>query len=128
MGLRPVDLRNQTLFKIWQRYRLKVLRSSVGFIQPALCHHCIIIIFFSFIFSSMTDGFFNLSCDHFSFPSHSKQISSFTKIIFIGFLDLKIRRGKKLISPPLSLFRSRQILDYVCRPIKCSLKFSLHLM
>ena len=46
MGIRPVDLRNQPPFKIWQRYRLKVLRPSVDSIQPALCHHCIIIIFF----------------------------------------------------------------------------------
>ena len=36
MGIRLVDFRNQFPFMTWQRYRLKVLKSSVGSIQAAL--------------------------------------------------------------------------------------------
>ena len=38
---------------------------------------------------------------------------------FFGFSQ-KIKRGKKSFVPSLSLCRSRQILGYVCRPIKSS--------
>ena len=72
-----------------------------------------------FVFSSRTDRFFNLSCHLFSYPLSLKQTSSFTKIIFFGF-SLKIKRGKKSFVPSLSLCMSRQILGYVCRPIKGS--------
>ena len=85
MGIRLVVLRNQFPFMTWQRYRLKVLKSSVGSIQAALSHHCIIIFFLSvyfFVFSSRTDRFFNLSCHLFSYPFCLKQTFSFTKIIF----------------------------------------------
>ena len=75
-----------------------------------------------FIFSSRTDGFFKLSCHLFTYPFCSKQTSSFPKIFFFFFFfpfSPKIRRGKKIICS-LSLCRSRQILGYICRPIKGS--------
>ena len=36
MGIRLVDLGSQSPFMTWQRFRLKVLRSSVGSVQAAL--------------------------------------------------------------------------------------------
>ena len=77
---------------------------------------------FFFVFSSRTDRFFNLSCHLFSYPLSLKQTSSFTKIIFFFFFGFsqKIKRGKKSFVPSLSLCRSRQILGYICRPIKGS--------
>ena len=112
MGIRLVDFRNQFPLMTWQRYRLKVLKSFVGFF------FCV----FFFVFSSRTDRFFNLSCHLFSYPLSLKQTSSFTKIIFFFFFGFsqKIKRGKKSFVPSLSLCRSRQILGYVCRPIKGS--------
>ena len=76
--------------------------------------------FFFFVFFSRTDRFFNLSCHLFSYPLSLKQTSSFTKIIFFFGFSQKIKRGKKSFVPSLSLCRSRQILGYVCRPIKGS--------
>ena len=82
--------------------------------------------FFCVCFSSFSPvgqtGFFNLSCHLFSYPLSLKQTSSFTKIIFFFFFGFsqKIKRGKKSFVPSLNLCRSRQILGYVCRPIKGS--------
>ena len=75
---------------------------------------------FFFIFSSKTDGFFKLSCHLFSYPFCSKQTSSFTKIIFVLHFLQKLGQGKKSFVLSLSLCRSRQILGYICRPIKGS--------
>ena len=106
----------------WQRYRLKVLRSSVGSIQTALWHHCIIIFFFLcvcffFIFSSTIGGFFNLSYHLFSYPFCPKTNFIFHKNHFFGdFLKKKKKEREKTICS----CRSRQILGYICRPIKSS--------
>ena len=74
---------------------------------------------FFFVFSSRTDRFFNLSCHLFSYPLSLKQTSSFTKIFFFFWIFSKIKRGKNHLFL-LCLCRSRQILGYVCRPIKGS--------
>ena len=44
----------------------------------------------------------------------------FQKKLFLGGFSPKIRRGKKSFVLALSLCRSRQILGYICRPIKGS--------
>ena len=64
--------------------------------------------------------FFNLSCHLFSYPLSLKQTSSFTKTIFLLDFLKKLREGKKSFLLALSLCRSRQILGYVFRSIKCS--------
>ena len=75
---------------------------------------------FFFVFSSRTDRFFNLSCHLFSYPLSLKQTSSFTKIIFFVWIFSKNKREGKNHLFLLCLCRSRQILGYVCRPIKGS--------
>ena len=129
MVIRMVDFRNQSPSMTWQRYRLKVLRSSVGSIQTALWHHCIIIFFVVVFlrFLSRTDRFFNLSCHLFSDPFCLKQTSSFTKIIFFFFFFLKkIRRGKKIIC---SCFKSLKVKTIFWATFVDQLKVvSLHLM
>ena len=72
--IRLVDLRNQRSFITWQRYRLKVLRSSVGSIQTALWHHCIIIFFF-------------VVCVFLYFLQYDKRVfQSFISSLFLSFL------------------------------------------
>ena len=80
---------------------------------------------FVFIFSRTTGGFFNLSYHLFSYPFCSKQTSFFTKIIFWRDFLQKLGEGKKSFNLALSLCRSRQILGYICRPIKGS-QFTPH--
>ena len=93
------------------------------YIFKQLCDIIALVFFlcvFFFVFSSGTDRFFNLSCRLFSYPLSLKQTSSFTKTnSFFGFSQKK-RRRKKSFVPSLILCRSRQILGYVCRPIKGS--------
>ena len=74
-------------------------------------HYYLFLSVFFFVFSSRTDRFFNLSCHLFSYPFCLKQTFSFTKIIFLG----EVKKSSVLA---LSLCRSRQILGYICRPIK----------
>ena len=81
-------------------------------------HYYLFLSVYFFDFSSRTDRFFNLSCHLFSYPFCLKQTFSFTKIIF--FFLQKLGEGKKSSVLALSLCRSRQILGYICRPIKGS--------
>ena len=81
-------------------------------------HYYLFLSVFFFVFSSRTDRFFNLSCHLFSYPFCLKQTFSFTKIIF--FFSKKLGEGKNSSVLALSLCRSRQILGYICRPIKGS--------
>ena len=81
-------------------------------------HFYLFLSVFFFVFSSRTDRFFSLSCHLFSYPFCLKQTFSFTKNHFL-FLQ-KLGEGKKSSVLPLSLCRSRQILGYICRPIKGS--------
>ena len=81
-------------------------------------HYYLFLSMYFFVFSSRTDRFFNLSCHLFSYPFCLKQTFSFIKNHFL-FLQ-KLGEGKKSSVLALSLCRSRQILGYICRPIKGS--------
>ena len=74
---------------------------------------------FFFIFSSTTGGFLNLLYHLFLVLSAQNKLHLSQKSFFWGFSP-KIRSGKKIICLALSLCRSRQILGYICRPIKGS--------
>ena len=93
-----------------------MLRSSVGSNQTALRHHCIII-FFLCVF------FFIFQYDRQVFQSFiSSLFLSFllkTNFIFRGNFQIFGERKKSFVLA-LSLCRSRQILGYICRPIKGS--------
>ena len=80
-------------------------------------HYLFLSVFF-FVFSSRTDRFFNLSCHLFSYPFCLKINFLFHKNHFL-FLQ-KLGEGKKSSVLALSLCRSRQVLGYICRPIKGS--------
>ena len=88
-------------------------------------HHCIIIFFcvcvcFYSLFSPVGQtGFSSFHVISFLILSAQNKLHLSQKYFFFAFSP-KIRRGKKSFVLSLILCRSRQILGYICRPIKCS--------
>ena len=80
---------------------------------------------FFFVFSSRDRQVFQSFMSSLFLSSQLKTNFIFHKNLFFFFFffwifSKKIKRGKKSFVPSLSLCRSRQILGYVCRPIKGS--------